>query len=383
VQRLRVSFNPHDATARHHASTLGDADRYWSAWTGARHEEYSTMTRRHTSVTRRTGRWHLVAAVLIAVLIAIPARPQDLAPASTVGTRTPQDLVDALHAAFGEHHARAVHAKGLLLDGTFTPSKDARALSRALIFTSTTLPVIVRFSDFTGIPDIPDTTGEANPRGFAVKIRAGSGDVDIVTHSFNGFPVATSDEFAVFLRAIGASGAGVAHPTPIETFLDRHPIAKRFVTSQKPPPASYATAAYFGVNSFTFTSASGRANYVRYRFVPRAGEHYLSVAELSGKGPNYLLEELPRRVADGPIVFDWFAQVSEAGDKVEDPSIAWPEARRLVPLGTITITRVTRTTEADRTTLFLPGTSHPGIEPADPMLTLRNSAYPISFKARQ
>ncbi|MEP7304849.1 MAG: catalase family peroxidase [Acidobacteriota bacterium] len=341
------------------------------------------MTLRHTPVQWRTGRWHLIAVVLIAVLSAIPARPQNLAPASTAGARTPQDLVDALHAAFGEHHARAVHAKGLLLDGTFTPSKDARALSRAPIFTSATLPVIVRFSDFTGIPDIPDTAGEANPRGFAVKIRAASGDVDIVTHSFNGFPVATSDEFAVFLRAIGASGAGVAHPTPIEVFLDRHPVAKHFVASQKPPPASYATAAYFGVNSFKFTSASGRAAYVRYRFVPRAGEHYLSAAELEGKGPNYLLDELPRRLAKEAIVFDWFAQISEAGDKVEDPSIAWPEERRLVPLGTITITRVTRTTDADRTTLFLPGTSHPGIEPADQMLTLRDDAYPISFKARQ
>jgi catalase len=183
---------------------------------------------------------------------------------------TPQDLVDALHAAFGEHRARAVHAKGLLLDGTFTASQDARTLSRAPIFTSAALPVMVRFSDFTGIPDIPDTAGEANPRGFAVKIRRATGDVDIVTHSFNGFPVATSDEFATFLRAIGASGPGVAHPTPIEDFLDHHPIAKRFVTSQKPPPVSYATAAYFGVNAFKFINGSGRTAYVRYRFVPQA-----------------------------------------------------------------------------------------------------------------
>ena len=89
------------------------------------------------------------------------------------------------------------------------------------------------------------------------RFRAASGDIDLVTHSFNGFPVATSDEFAVFLRAIGASGPGVAHPTPIEQFLDRHPIAKNFVTSQPPPPESYATRGYFGVNSFKFTNGSG------------------------------------------------------------------------------------------------------------------------------
>jgi len=331
----------------------------------------------------RSGAWRTIVATLAAALIAVPARPQNTTPQPTPAKEAPQDLVDALHAAFGEHHARAVHAKGILLEGTFTASKNARPLSRAAVFTGATLPVIVRFSDFTGIPDIPDTAGEANPRGFAVKIRAASGDVDVVTHSFNGFPVATSDEFAVFLRAIGASGPGVAHPTPIDEFLDRHPTAKKFVTSQKPPPVSYATAAYFGVNSFKFTNASGRSVYVRYRFVPRAGEHYLDPAAVTASGPNYLLEELPQRVATAPVVFDWYAQIADEGDKTDDPSIAWPESRKLVPLGTIVIMRLASPPDADRQTLFLPGTTHQGIEPADPMLTLRNHAYPISFKARQ
>ena len=137
------------------------------------------------------------------------------------------------------------------------------------------------------------------------------------------------------------------------------------------------------MNSFKFTNAAGRAVYVRYRFVPRAGEHYLTAAELAGTTPNYLLDELPRRLAKELIVFDWFAQVSAASDNVEDPSVAWPEDRALVPLGTLTMRRVTTTLNADRTTLFLPGTSHPGMEPADPMLTLRNNAYPLSFKTRQ
>lgn len=335
------------------------------------------------SVGRRPIRTLLLVATMVAASTSLPARAQTVTAAAPPARQTPQDLVDALHAAFGEHHARAVHAKGILLEGTFTPSAKARELSREPIFTSPTLPVSVRFSDFTGIPDIPDTAGEANPRGFAIKIRAASGDVDIVTHSFNGFPVATSDEFAVFLRAIGASGPAVAHPTPIEQFLGSHPIAKRFVTTQKPPPQSYATAAYFGVNTFKFISASGHAAYVRYRFVPKAGEHYLTPAELNGKGPNYLLEEIPARVAKEPVVFDWYAQIAVDGDKLEDPSIAWPETRALVPLGTITISRVVVADAADRTTLFLPGTIHAGIEPADPMLTLRNNAYPLSFKARQ
>ena len=170
---------------------------------------------------------------------------------------------------------------------------------------------------------------------------------------------------------------------PIEQFLDGHPIAKAFVTSQPPPPESYATIAYFGVNSFKFTNASGRSAFVRYRLVPRAGEHYLTPDGVKTKGPDYLIPELTQRLTTAPVVFDWYAQIAQSGDKIDDPSIAWPETRERTLLGTITITRLAGAPGIDKATLFLPGTTHPGIDPADPMLTLRNNAYPISFKKRQ
>lgn len=280
---------------------------------------------------------------------------------------------------------RAVHAKEILLEGSFTASPEAATLSQASIFSGKSLPMVARFSDFTGIPNIPDTIGAANPRGFAFKIKAEDGDeVDVVSHSFNGFPVATSDEFPVFLRDIGASGAGVAHPNPIERFLESHPIAKTFVSTQKPPPASYATTAFFGVNAFTYTNAAGKAVHVRYRLVPQAGELYLTADELATKGPNHLLEEISQRVAAQPVGYDWYVQIAEDGDKIDDPSIAWPDQRELVKLGSITITKIVADqAAADKATLFLPGQPHAGIDPADPMLMLRDEAYPISFQERQ
>ncbi len=342
------------------------------------------MRTRHAAFNIEPSMRRLGTAIALVTAMAGYAFAAD-APQAIAPNQSPQDLVNALHSAFGEHHARAVHAKGTILEGTFTATKVARKLSKNAVFSGATLPVTARFSDFTGIPDIPDNIGDANPRGFAVKIAAKDGaTVDIVSHSFNGFPVATSDEFAAFLRDVGASGPGVAHPTPIERFLGTHPIAKTFLTTQKPPPESYATAAFFGVNSFKYTNAGNASVYVRYRFVPRAGEHYLTPDELKAKGPNYLQEEIAQRISKTSIVFDWYAQIAEAGDKIEDPSIAWPESRKLIKLGTITITKLAADpAAADKQTLFLPGEPHPGIEPADPMLTLRNKAYPISFRARQ
>ena len=306
-------------------------------------------------------------------------------PAPGVSQPAPQQMVNALYSAFGDNHSRAVHAKGILAVGTFEPSAEGKTLTRAVIFAGKPLPVLVRFSDFTGIPTIPDNIGDANPRGFALKFALPDGSTaDVVTHSFNGFPTATTEEFRQLLLAIGASGAGAAKPTAIDSFLGSHPVAKTFLTTQKPPPVSYATLSYFGVNAFAYTAADGRKSFVRYRFVPRAGEAFVPAAELAGKGANYLQDELPQRLAKGPVVFDWYAQVADAGDVIGDPSVAWPESRRLVKLGTIRIERLAPDPAAtDKATMFLPLNAPDGIEAADPMLGVRQAAYPLSFQHRQ
>ena len=311
------------------------------------------------------------------------------APGSSAGTNggheSPAGLVAALHDAFGAHHARAVHAKGIILEGTFTPTQEARELSSASLFAGAEVPVTVRFSDFTGLPDIPDTADGANPRGFGAKFRLPDGSaMDVVAHSFNGFPTATADEFGQLMRAVGKSGPGAPKPTALDEFLAGHPIAKTFLTTQKPAPVSYATLPYFGVNAFRFVGAQDHGTYVRYHFVPGAGEHVLDAADLASKGPTYLQEEIASRVAAGPVQFDWYAQIAAPGDPIEDPSVAWPNSRRLVRLGTVTISRLARDqASADKALLLLPGHVPPGIEVADPMLRIRDAAYPLSFHERQ
>jgi catalase len=334
-----------------------------------------------SSAGRSSGARAFAIATASAAAAVLPAAPA----AADTPIETPSSMVGALHTAFGDHHVRAVHAKGTILQGRFTPAPQARELSQAVVFTSGTLPVTVRFSDFTGIPDIPDTVGDANPRGLAVKFHLPAGaELDLVTHSFNGFPTRTSDEFAQLLRAIGHSGPDAPKPNELDRFLAAHPIAKTFLTTQKPPPVSYGTLSYYGVNAFTFVDAKQQRRAVRYRFLPAAGEHVLDAAALKTQGPNYLQEEIAARVAAAPIVFDWYAQIGETGDLTDDPSIAWPESRRLVKLGTVTITTLDpEPAKTDRALLFLPGRLPAGIEIADPMIAMRTAAYPISYGERQ
>jgi catalase len=323
-------------------------------------------------------------ATLATLLLSVASWAAEPSPNMTPPKASALDMVNALHTAFGEHHARAVRTKGAVLEGTFTPSKEARALTKAGIFAGGTLPVIARFSLFAGVPTLPDNNDGASPAGLGIKIREPDGDAfDIECNQHNGFIVATVDEFREFLTAVGASGPGAAHPTPVENFLGRHPEARALLASRT-YPASYAMATYFGVNSEEFIDAGGHSTFVRYRLVPRAGEKYLQPDERKAMTADYLQQDVMQRVSAAPIVFDWYAQISGAGDVIENPAVAWPDSRKLVKLGTFSFNGLPADPEAaQKNLLFLPGQPHAGVEPADPMLVLRNTAYPISFGQRQ
>jgi catalase len=304
---------------------------------------------------------------------------------SSPQSSTPAELVDAINLVFGRQtYNRAIHAKGIVLEGKFLPSSSAATMSKAPHFQNVTVPVTVRFSDFAGIPTIPDTDVLANPRGLALKFHLPDGsETDLVIHSFNGFPAATTDEFRELLIALGSSGPDVAAPTPADTYLAAHPIAKSFLESQQPPPVSYATLTYFGVNSFKFVNAQDQATFGRYRIEPQAGNQFLSAEEIEKAAPDYLANEIRQRVAHTPIRFNLRVQISEPGDKIDDPSIAWPDTRKFVDIGLIEIAKVVPDNDAaERELLFLPAKLPEGIEPADPMIEFRNAAYIISYARR-
>ncbi len=298
---------------------------------------------------------------------------------------TPEQLVDALNSIFGKQQSgvRATHAKGVDLEGEFWPTDFARSVSTAPHL-QRSVQISVRFSDFTGIPTISDTDGQASPRGMSIKFHLADGsDTDIVAHSFNGFPAATTDEFREFLLALAASGAGTAKPTPLDGFLSSHPAAKTFLESQIPPPLSYGTVSYFGVNTFKFTNAKGKETFGRYQIRPEAGDRSLPKAEDAKADPNYLSAEIRQRVSRAPVWFKLFLEIAEEGDDLDNPSIAWPETRTKLLLGTVEITRaVADNVSAERKLFFQPGALTSGIEAQDPMIKARADSYPVSFERR-
>jgi catalase len=308
-----------------------------------------------------------------------------LAQQTAVAAPSSARMVDALNSVFHAHaHARANHANGMLLTASFTPAPAAAGISKAPHFQTTPTSVLVRFSNFGGIPDIGDADPGAAPYGMSLKFLLGDDrETDLVMHSFNGFPSATAADFVDFLTAMGNSPAGTAHPNPLESYAAKHPQARAFLAAYKPAPAGFGTQSYFGVNTFKFTNAAGMVSYGRYRMVPLAPARYLSPEQAAAASSDYLRAAMRRRLADGPVRMRLELQMAEAGDALEDPSIAWPESRRRVELGTLTINAVVDHAEnQDRSVVFFPDELPDGIEVKDPMLKARTRAYAESLERR-
>jgi catalase len=299
----------------------------------------------------------------------------------------PEQIVDTMNGLFGKHPGfRAVHAKGIVCEGEFTPAASAATLSKAPHLQDKPVRVTVRFSDSTGIPDIPDGIPDAGPRGMAVRFHLpGGGITDIVTNAFNGFAVANGEDFLAFLRAVAETKSGAAKPTPLEKFLASHPKAMKVVKAPKPTPASFATEPYFGVNAFEFTNREGKARFGRYQLRPEAGSKFLTAEEAARRPSNFLIDEIGERLASGPVKFRLVVQLVAEGDKVDDATEVWPDDRSTVELGVLSITgKVADNDAAQRALAFDPLHLVDGIEASDdPLLELRSAVYAVSRRRRR
>ena len=296
-------------------------------------------------------------------------------------TITPAQAVDAANEVFGRHPGRrAFHAKGTLLKGTFTATTAASALTRAAHMRGEPVPATVRVSNGSGDPDAPDFGPEI--RGLAVKLELPDGSpTDIVAQSLPRFPFQTPDGFIEFVRT--QKRPAIAWRFPL--YLARHPRMVGPLRANFPaltPPDSYATIPYYGVHAFRFVDADGGARFVRYTWLPEAGEARLSLRMAKAQGRDYLQHEIRDRLAKAPVRFTLELQVAGPGDDPDDPSSAWPEHRERVNAGTLEITDVDDAID-ENTLVFDPVNVTDGVElSGDPVLSFRPQAYSESVKRR-
>lgn len=299
------------------------------------------------------------------------------------------DVLAAFDAQAGGTHAgfRPVHARGVMLAGTFTPSPTATDLTRAPHANRASTPVTVRFSTDSGVPTAPENDpAKAAPMGMAVRFHlADHVHTDIIGISHDGFPTRTGEEFFELMQAVAASGPEAPSPPPIVAFLASHPAAKRFVEAAKPLPVSYAQQPYFAVTAFKFINAAGASRFGRFRLRPAAATAHLTAEQAAEMPADFLTAEITERVRNGPVVFRVTVQLAEGGDEVADATVSWPAERTEAEFGTLTLTsRVDETAVENWKVIFDPLPRVDGIDTAgDPLTAFRADLYLLSGRRRR
>jgi len=299
-----------------------------------------------------------------------------------------EDIVDAMNALHGAHPGfRAAHAKGTVVCGSFTPTPQAAGLSAAPHFQEE-VPVTARLSNGSGDPEARDGD-RRDGRGLAVKFELpDDGATDIVSVTLPVFFVKDAQSFLDFLHAREPDPeTGEPDMEKLGAFLGEHPetaAAVQLILPALSPPTSFATARYNALHAFAFTNAEGETRYGRYSFIPEAGEELLPEEEIDSADRDYLEAEIRERLAAGPVAFRLEVQIAGEGDVLEDPTVAWPEERDVIPLGRLEITDVVENAETPESPLiFDPTNVTDGIECSDdPLLEARSKAYSVSIERR-
>lgn len=328
-----------------------------------------------------------VASATATAAAAIGISVQQLEPSETQTEATAEEVVDALEDAYGLHPGqRRNHTKGVGALGTFVGNPEIREISRSALFSGEQLDVVARFSIAGGNPMASDA--EKSPRGLALEFRLPDGSLHHMTmiHTPMFFAAVPQTFLDKFIALAIDPATGKPDMEKFKQFEASHPdnaLQAQFLQENNPPP-SYANCAFYGIHAFKFINAAGKTTIVKFRFVPQDGEKQLSSAQLSSMPPNFLEQALIERTRMGSVKWDMIVTIGEPGDPETNPTLLWPENRRELKAGTLTLTSAMPSELAGSYTInYDPLIMADGIAPTDdPVLLFRSPSYATSHTRR-
>ncbi|QIK80534.1 catalase family peroxidase [Lysobacter sp. HDW10] len=289
---------------------------------------------------------------------------------------TPARVVDELQRAGGPHAGfRRNHAKGVCVTGFFEGNGNASSVSTASVFTRVRTPVVGRFAIAGGNPYAADDG--APVRSMALRFNGADGQQwRTGMNNMPVFSVATPEAFYAQLVAKRKDPAtGKPDPKKIAAFNAAYPETAAFRAWAKTakPSASFTTETYYGLNAFYFINESGARQAVRWKMVPEAAPAVASKA----LGKDVLMADLQQRLAAAPQRWRLWIILAEPGDPTNDATKAWPDDRRAIDAGLLTLTRETPQSDgACRDINYDPSVLPDGIAISDdPLLVARSAAY--------
>lgn len=291
---------------------------------------------------------------------------------------------------------RVVHARGSGAHGYFELYESMAEYTMAdfLQDPAVKTPVFVRFSTVVGSRGSSDTTRDV--RGFATKFYTRSGNYDLVGNNMPVFFIQDAIKFPDIVHAIKPEPnneipqATAAHDTFWDFVVNTPETAHMvmWLMSDRGIPRSFRMMEGFGVNTFRFVNAQGKARFVKFHWKPMLGVHSLAMDEaqkLSGKDPDFHRRDLWEAIERGSYPeYELGVQMLEEEQEFDfdfdilDPTKFWPE--EIIPvkiIGKMTLNKNVDNFFAETEQVaFCPANIVPGIDFSnDPLLQGRLFSY--------
>ena len=293
-----------------------------------------------------------------------------------------ETFMEGFRRVYGPHPGfRRNHAKGVAVTGRFDSNGNGRELSKAAVFAPGQAPVVGRFSLSGGHPMMIDTPAAARGLGLAFTFP----DDTQWRMALLNLPVFPDNSPQGFYDRLLASKTDPAtakpDPAAMSAFAAAHPesAAAMALIKQHPPTLGFADSTFSSLITFFFVDDAGVRTPVRWAFVP------LQAAATPRQGTaNSLFDALVRQMRNGPLQWRLVLTVGQPDDPVRDATLPWPNDRRTIDAGVLTLTGI----ETDRAgnardINFDPLVLPDGIEPSDdPLLGARSAVYAASYRAR-
>lgn len=291
---------------------------------------------------------------------------------------------------------RIVHARGFGAHGYFelTESMEKYTKANFLNGKGKRTPVFVRFSTVAGSKGSTDLARDV--RGFAIKFYTEEGVYDFVGNNIPVFFIQDAIKFPDLIHAVKPEPhneipqAASAHDTfwDFASLMPESTHMLMWAMSDRAIPRSYRMIEGFGVHTFRFINAEGKATFVKFILKPVLGVHSVAwdeATKISGKDPDFHRRDLWEAIENGDFP-EWEFGVQLVAEEDEhkfefdllDPTKIIPE--EMVPvkvIGRLVLDRNTDNFFAETEQVaFHPGHIVPGIDfTNDPLLQGRLFSY--------
>ncbi|WP_404446435.1 catalase [Sutcliffiella horikoshii] len=291
---------------------------------------------------------------------------------------------------------RIVHARGFAAHGEFELYESMEKYTKAKFLQdpSVKTPVFVRFSTVAGSKGSAETVRDA--RGFATKFYTEEGNYDLVGNNIPVFFIQDAMKFPDLVHAVKPEPhnempqAASAHDTFWDFVANNQEAAHMvmWAMSDRAIPRSLRMMEGFGVHTFRFVNAEGKAHFVKFHWKPVLGTHSLvwdEAQKINGKDPDFHRRDLWESIENGDYPeYEFGVQLLAEEDEFQfdfdilDPTKLWPEEDVPVKIiGKLTLNRNVDNVFAETEQVaFHPGHVVPGIDFSnDPLLQGRLFSY--------